>query len=273
MLSPLSGQGSPLPVSSNTGGNWNRLQLCYSGSLAFHPFPILPTLTVGNTDGQWQIEQKAVLFHCASCWQQFGVWVNEVQPQSITGFSAHRQTTVCAVIDRQSPKLAVIGSISVIRRVNLPICAKSIKICMSPMQDRPATGTCSCYFSSSWQPLITCFLFFSYNHPFNGCFRAQRLLSTLGTILNIYLSVPLLCDLLSNLDTFISGVLHWNSYIFYDYCSQNDTVRIGLYSNNDTWLDGLLSKSQAEISIRWFWLSYWRVSKIVYCKYLIQWQG
>lgn len=49
----------------------------------------------------------------------------------------------------------------------------------------------------------------------------------------------MLCDLLSNLETFISGVLHWNSYIFYDYCYQNDSVHIGLYNNNDTWLDAL----------------------------------
>lgn len=112
-------QSIPLPVSPNAGGNGNRLQLSYSESLAFHPFPILPTPTIRNTDGQWQIEQKAALFHCASCWQQLGVWVNEVQPQSITGFSAHSQTTVCAGIDRQSPKLSIIGSLSVIRKANL----------------------------------------------------------------------------------------------------------------------------------------------------------
>lgn len=104
-------------------------------------------------------------------------------------------------------------------------------------------------------PNYLLFVFF-YNHPFNGCFSAQRPLSTFGTILDIHLSVSLLCDLLSNLETFISGVLHWNSYIFYDYCYQNDTVHVGLYNNNDTWLDELLSKSQPEILIRWFWLSY-----------------
>lgn len=60
----------------------------------------LPTPTTRNTDGQWQMEQKAALFHCGSCWQTAGVWVNEVQPQSRTGFSTHSQSTVCAGIDR-----------------------------------------------------------------------------------------------------------------------------------------------------------------------------
>lgn len=39
-------------------------------------------------------------------------------------------------------------------------------------------------------------------------FHAQRLLSTLETILDTHLSVFLLCDFLSNLETFISGALH-----------------------------------------------------------------
>lgn len=106
---------------------------------------------------------------------------------------------------------------------SVPICAKSIKICMAPTK------------SSYWnlllfpQPVMTVpnylLLVFLY-HPFNVCFSAQRLLSTLGTVLNIQLSVSMLCDLLSNLETVISGVLHWNSYIFYDYCYRNDSVHI-----------------------------------------------
>lgn len=218
-------------------------------------------LAIRNTDGQWQTEQRAARFHCASCWQQLGVQENEAQPLSIAGFWAHSQTMVCAGIDRHESQTGCYWNhLGDQKSESVPIREKSIKICVAPTK------------SSYWnlllfpQPLITCFLFFLY-HPFNVCFSAQRLWSTLGTVLNIQLSVSMLCDLLSNLETFISGVLHWNSYIFYDYCYQNDSVHIGLYNNNDTWLDELLSRSQLQILIRRLWLSYWRVTKIVYYKY------
>ena len=94
-----------------------------ASALLFRKFGLPPVPCPPSTNHRkhrWTVtNQTESSSRCASCWQQFGVWVNEVLPESRTGFSAHSQTTVCAGIDRQSPKLAINGSISVIREVNL----------------------------------------------------------------------------------------------------------------------------------------------------------
>lgn len=174
----------------------------------------------------------------------------KVQPAS-----QRTATSICAGLRGQSPKLAVTGSISVIREVNL----------YRNVQNQLNLHVSSTGQASHWnlllfpQPIMTApndsLLVFLYPST-RWLFQCQSLLSTCGTILNIHLSVSLLCDLLSDLETFISEVLRRNSYIFYDYCYQDDSACIGLYHNNDTWLDELLSKSQTEILISWFWLCY-----------------